>query len=157
MSSQTVIKDKMVSMQYSLTTAEGVVIRAADDEPIRYIHGQGMLFSKLEAALEGHGPGEIVHVKLLPDDAFGKRDVDLLHEIPVDELPPGERLEVGGQLVGKDEAGQDVPFRITDIRDGMVQLDGNNPLAGHTLVFEVELQDIRDATEAELAALRQPD
>ncbi|MEJ2644145.1 MAG: peptidylprolyl isomerase [Gammaproteobacteria bacterium] len=155
MSSQTVTKGKMVSMQYSLTTADGVVVRTAEEEPIRYIHGEGMLFPRLEAALEGNGPGDVVRVKLLPDDAFGKRDVDLVHEIPLGELPAGEHIEIGGQLVGKDEAGRDVPFRITEIRDDIVYLDGNNPLAGHTLIFEVELQDIRDATEAELEAARQ--
>ncbi|MEJ2685801.1 MAG: peptidylprolyl isomerase [Gammaproteobacteria bacterium] len=157
MSSQTVTKGKMVSMQYSLTTADGVVVRTAEEEPIRYVHGHGMLFPKLETALEGHRPGDVVRVKLLPDDAFGKRDVDLLHEVPLGELPPGEHIEVGAQLVGKDEQGRDVPFRVTDIRDGIVYLDGNNPLAGHTLIFEVELQDIRDATEAELEAARHSD
>lgn len=152
MTAQKVATGKMVSIQYSLTTPEGTLLRAANGEAISYIHGQGMLFPKLEAALEGHGRGDMVRVKLLPDDAFGKRDLDLLHEVPLDELPPGEQAEVGGQLVGRDETGREIAFRVTKIRDGVVHLDGNNPLAGQTLIFEVELQEIRDATESELAS-----
>lgn len=154
MTIQKVTAGKMVSMQYSLTTPQGTVLRAADGDAIQYIHGRGMIFPKLETALEGHGRGDMVHVKLLPDDAFGKRDLDLLHEIPLNELPPGEQVQVGRQLVGNDESGRELLFRVTEIRDGIVHLDGNNPLAGQTLIFEVELQEIRDATDVELAAAR---
>jgi FKBP-type peptidyl-prolyl cis-trans isomerase SlyD len=92
-----------------------------------------------------------VTVRLLPDDAFGKRDVELLHEVPVDEFPPGEDIRVGGKVTGHDENGEPLEFRVTDIRDGTAFLDGNHPLAGQTLVFEVEIQGIRDASGEELA------
>lgn len=143
-------KHQQVSMQYSLTTGGGAVIRAASEKPIRYVHGCGSLFPKLEAALEGHGVGDIVRARLLPDDAFGRRDTDLMQEVPVDALPPGEEIAVGKTLIGHDDAGNAVGFRITAIEDGLVKLDANHPLAGETLIFEIEIQDVRPASAVEI-------
>lgn len=143
-------KHQHVTMQYSLTTDKGAVIRAASEKPISYVHGCGSLFPKLEATLEGHGVGDIVRVRLLPDDAFGRRDTDLLQEVPEDALPPGEDIAVGRTLVGHDEAGNAVRFRVTAVEDGLVMLDANHPLAGETLIFEIEIQEIRPASAAEI-------
>lgn len=141
----------LVSLQYSLSTGSGARIRAASGKPpIQYVHGCGNLFPKLETALEGHGVGDIVHARLLPDDAFGRRDTELLHEVPIETLPPGEDLAVGNTLVGQDEQGQEIGFRITAIEDGVVKLDANHPLAGETLIFEVEIQGVRAATPEEI-------
>lgn len=140
-----------VSMQYSLSTDSGALIRAASGKPpVHYVHGCGNLFPKLESALEGHGVGDIVRVRLLPDDAFGRRDTELLHEVPIGALPPGENLAVGNSLVGQDEQGQTVSFRITAIEGGVIKLDANHPLAGETLIFEVEIQALREASAAEI-------
>ena len=68
------------------------MVRDAGEVPVTYLHGAGVLFPKLERALEQHVVGDIVTVRLLPDDAFGKRNVDLLCEVPLDEFPPGETI-----------------------------------------------------------------
>lgn len=91
---------------------------------------------------------------MLPEDAFGKRDVDLLHEVPLSELPPGEKAVPGGQLTGENENGEQVTLRIIEATDGIVKLDGNHPLAGQTLIFEVEIQGLEKATAAEISAWR---
>lgn len=151
MSTETTIgANKVITMQYSLTTAEGVVVREAGDKPVTYLHGAGMLFPRLERELESHRVGDIVTARLLPEDAFGKRNTDLLHSISLDELPPNETIEVGGQIVGHDEEGNEILFTITAIENGIVSLDGNHPLAGQSLLFEVEVQGIREATAEEL-------
>lgn len=142
--------NKVVTMQYSLTSTSGIVVREASGAPVSYLHGTGSLFSKLEHALENHGIGDIVTARLLPDDAFGKRDPELVQEVPLDAFPPGEKIEVGGQVVGAAEDGTEVTFSVTDIRNGIARLDGNHPLAGQSLVFEVEIQGIRDATDEEI-------
>ena len=144
-------KHKRVSIQYSLTTANGVPIRAAVGKAVHYVHGCGSLFPKLEAALEGHGVGEVLRVRLLPDDAFGRRSTDLLHEAPLADIPAGEEIAPGRTLVGQDEDGNAVNFRVTAIDDGIIKLDANHPLAGETLIFEVEIQSIQNATPAEIA------
>lgn len=137
-------------MQYSLTNADGVVVREASGAPVSYLHGAGVLFPKLESELESHVAGDIVTARLLPDDAFGKRDVDLVHQVPLEELPPGETVEVGGNITGQDEDGNEVTFAVTGIENGIVSLDGNHPFAGQSLVFEVEIQGIREATDEEI-------
>jgi FKBP-type peptidyl-prolyl cis-trans isomerase SlyD len=68
---QTVRRHKIVTMPYSLCNAAGIVMREADSAPVSYLHGVGGLFSRLERELESHAIGDIVTVRLLPDDAFG--------------------------------------------------------------------------------------
>jgi len=147
---ETVGRYKVVTMQYSLTNTDGVVVREASGTPVTYLHGAGLLFPKLENELESHSVGDIVTARLLPDDAFGKRNLDLVHQVPLDELPPGETIEVGGSIVGTDEDGNEITFTVTGIDKGIINLDGNHPFAGQSMVFEVEIQAIRDATEEEI-------
>lgn len=143
-------KHTKVTLQYSLTTANDAVIRPASSKAIQYVHGCGSMLPKLEAALEGHRSGDIVRVRLLPDDAFGRRNTDLLHEAPLSAIPPGEEIKVGGTLVGRDEHEQAVTFRITAIDGDRLTLDANHPLAGETLIFEIEVQDIHPANPQEI-------
>jgi FKBP-type peptidyl-prolyl cis-trans isomerase SlyD len=147
---QTVAPGKVITIQYSLTNADGVIVREAGGKPVVYLHGTGSLPARLERSLETHTTGDIVRTRLLPDDAFGKRDPDLVCEVPLSGFPEGELIETGGKVVGTDDAGAQVVFTVTGIRDGVAQLDGNHPLAGQTLVFEVEIQGIRDATTEEM-------
>lgn len=149
---QTVGEGKVVTIQYSLTNGDGVVVREATGRPVTYLHGHSALPARLERNLETHTIGDIIRARLLPEDAFGRRDPDLLCTVPVGEFPPGEQIHPGGQVVGTDEEGNQVLFTITGIQNGMAHLDGNHPLAGQTLVFEVEIQGIRDATTEELAS-----
>ncbi len=149
---QTVAARKRVTMQFSLTNADGVVIREAGGAPVSYVHGVGQLFPRLEEALAGHRVGDIVRVKLFPDDAFGERDLDRVIEVPRERIPPGETVEVGGSLIGTTSEGEKVRFTVTRADGERVALDGNHPLAGQTLIFEVEIQGIRDATEEDLLA-----
>ena len=147
---KTIGANKVITMQYSLTTTEGVVVREAGGKPVTYLHGAGVLFPRLERELESHRVGDIVTARLLPEDAFGKRNADLLHSISMDELPPDETIEIGGQIVGQDDEGTEITFVITAIEDNIVSLDGNHPLAGQSLLFEIEVQEIREATAEEI-------
>lgn len=147
---QHVTNGKVITIQYSLTNADGVTVREASARPVSYLHGTGALPRKLEQRLESHRIGDVVRARLLPEDAFGKRNIDLICDMPLDEFPPGESVLVGGQILGHDEEGREVLFHVIEVRDGIAHLDGNHPLAGQTLIFEVEIQGIRDATAEEL-------
>ena len=147
---ETITANKVITMQYSLTNTNGVVVREASGEPVNYLHGAGVLFPKLERELESHCVGDIVTARLLPEDAFGKRDVDLLHKVPLDELPPEDPVNVGSSITGTDEAGNEITFTVTTIEEGIASMDGNHPLAGQSLIFEVEIQAIRDASTEEI-------
>ena len=74
---QHITDGKVVTMQYALTNAQGVVVREASGTPVSYVHGAGILFARLEQALAGHAVGDIVTARLLPDDAFGKRNISI--------------------------------------------------------------------------------
>jgi len=132
---QTVGSNKVVTIQYTLTNTDGVVVREATGRPVNYLHGSGSLPSKLEQQLESHRIGDVVRARLLPDDAFGKRSIELIHEMPLSEFPAGETIKAGGQVLGLDENGREILFTVTEIRDSVAHLDGNHPLAGQTLVF----------------------
>jgi len=147
---QTIGPYKIVTLQYSLTNDDGVVVREAGGKPIQYLHGSGALPPRLESRLANCKVGDIVRARLLPEDAFGKRDTELLYKLPLTNFPQGEKIEVGGHVLGTDEEGNEVMFAVTEITDGIVHLDGNHPLAGQTLVFEIEIQAIRDATAEEI-------
>ena len=151
---QPITLNTVITMQYSLANDQGVVIREATSPPVKYLHGSGTLFPKLEQALDNHRTGDIITVRLLPDDAFGKRKVELLCQTPLQEFPPGESIKVGGSVVGLGENGEEVNFLVVDIRDGVAQLDGNHPLAGQSLVFEIEVQSVRKATAGEISSGR---
>jgi FKBP-type peptidyl-prolyl cis-trans isomerase SlyD len=148
---QHITRHKVITMQYSLTTARGIVMREATASAVKYLHGAGILFPKLEQALERHIVGDIVKVKLLPDDAFGRRDSELTCQFRMNEFPPGEIIEIGASIVGRDDEGEEISFTVTDISDGVARLDANHPLAGQTLVFEIEIQGIRDASGEEIS------
>jgi FKBP-type peptidyl-prolyl cis-trans isomerase SlyD len=151
---QPITLNTVITMQYSLANDQGVVIREATSPPVKYLHGSGTLFPKLEQALDNHRAGDIITVRLLPDDTFGKRKVELLCQTPLQEFPPGESIEVGGSVVGQGENGEEVNFLVVDIRDGVAHLDGNHPLAGQSLVFEIEVQSVRKATAEEISSGR---
>ena len=151
MGKQHITSNKVITIQYSLTNTQGVIVREAASAPVKYLHGAGILFPKLEQALENHVVGDIVTVKLLADDAFGKRNVELLCQVPMSEFPPGETVETGGSVVGTGEDGEEIRFNVIDIKEGVATLDGNHPLAGQSLIFEVEIQGVRDASDEEIS------
>jgi FKBP-type peptidyl-prolyl cis-trans isomerase SlyD len=151
---QPITINTVITMQYSLANNQGVVIRDANSPPVKYLHGSGTLFPKLEQALENHRAGDIFTVRLLPDDAFGKRKVELLCQVALREFPPGEHINVGGSVVGKNEDGEEIRFTVAEIRDNIAHLDGNHPLAGQSLVFEIEVQSVRKATAEEISSGR---
>ncbi|MHB8122654.1 MAG: FKBP-type peptidyl-prolyl cis-trans isomerase [Desulfuromonadaceae bacterium] len=149
-------KDKVVTLSYNLTDPDGNMLDKGN-EPIVYLHGgYGGVFTPIEAALEGKASGDLVTVKLQPNDAFGEYDFDLLLVEPVENLP--QPLTVGMMIEGDTEEGMEegaVFYTVTEIAEGKAVLDGNHPLSGMALVFIGTVTAIRPATSAEIAA-REP-
>jgi len=149
-------KNKVVTLSYNLTDPDGNMLDKGN-EPIVYLHGDyGGVFTPIEAALEGKASGDLVTVKLQPNDAFGEYDFDLLLVEPVENLP--QPLKVGMMIEGDSEEGMEegaVFYTVTEIAEGKAVLDGNHPLSGMALVFIGTVTAIRPATSAEIAA-REP-
>lgn len=147
-----IAKDTVVSLHYTLSDADGNQIDKSR-QPMVYLHGgYGNTLPKIEAALEGQDTGFTTTVAVEPADAFGHYDEELVKVEPRNRLP--EQLEVGMQFEGMVEAGDDaqrVVFTLTEFDDEQVTLDGNHPLAGLSLRFDLNVTDVRAATTEEIS------
>jgi FKBP-type peptidyl-prolyl cis-trans isomerase SlyD len=139
----------LVSLDITMYDAQGNLLEHSD-EPLVYLHGHDDVFPRVEAALAGKEAGERVALQLEPEEAFGDYDPALVLLMPLENL--GDGVEVGMRVEG--DGGQGTPgriFTITDIAEGMAVLDGNHPLAGFALRFDITVVDVRGASPDELA------
>jgi len=146
-----VVKNSVVTLDYSVTDPDGVLVDAGE-EPLVYLHGgYDDIFPMIEEAVHGKKVGESVIVKMQPDDAFGEYDAELIQIEPRKGFP--KELQIGMQFEGVPEGGDDddiLIYRVTDIADDKVVLDGNHPLAGMALVFTCTVTGIRLASVDEI-------
>ncbi|MEW6444822.1 MAG: FKBP-type peptidyl-prolyl cis-trans isomerase [Pseudomonadota bacterium] len=146
----TICKDKVVFIHYTLRDDEGQVLDSnVGDEALPYLHGHGNLVAGLEKALEGRASGASFEVSVPPAEAYGERDPGGMIEVPRGSLSEDVELEVGNRVQAMGPEGR-MEFMIAGFDDDMVLLDGNHPLAGLTLHFEVEVGAIRDAHPDEI-------
>jgi len=150
-----IAKDTVVSLDVELADLWGNVLERSGD-PVRYLHGgYGDLLPAVEAALEDKLPGAQVELRLEPEDAYGDYDAALVRIEERARFP--ETLDVGMQFEGVpgDAApGEDADatiYRVTDIAEGKVVLDGNHPYAGVALKFTCKVREVRRATADEIA------
>lgn len=143
-------KHKAVAIEYTLTNDSGEVIDTSEgQDPLSYLHGAGNLISGLEQALEGKSAGDALQVTISPEDAYGQRIDELVQIVPRDRFEGADELEVGMRFHASSDHGETL-VTITDVSDDEVTVDGNHPLAGETLHFEVKIVDVRDASEEEV-------
>ena len=143
-----IAKDTVVSLQYKVADLQGRLLEQSK-EPLPYLHGgYDNTLPKIEAALDGQETGYQVTLELKPEDAFGVRDESLVRTIPKSEFPPG--VKVGGQLEGTTDAGDPHVFHVMKIKGDTVHLDGNHPLAGKDLRFQLRVVSVRPATAEEI-------
>ena len=147
-----VAKNTVVTLDYNVTDSDGELVDAGK-EPLVYLHGgHDDIFPKIEEAVQGKKVGETVKVKLQPEEAFGDYDEELIQIEPRNQFP--KELQVGMQFEGGPEGGDDddfIIYRVTDIADDKVVLDGNHPLAGMSLIFTCTVTAVRPASDEELA------
>ena len=144
----------LVSLDVTMYDAQGNLLERSD-EPLVYLHGHDDIFPRVEAALLGKEAGAQVALQLEPEDAFGDYDPALVVLMPLENL--GDGVEVGMRVEG--DGGQGTAgriFTITDIAEGMAVLDGNHPLAGYALRFDLHVRGVERASEDELAAAERP-
>jgi FKBP-type peptidyl-prolyl cis-trans isomerase SlyD len=147
----TIENEKVVTLHYHLTTAEGQVIESSrGSDPLTYLHGAGTLLASLEHALSGLDVGATKTVELAPAEAYGEHDATKIETLPRSAFARVPNLAVGMRLEGQDPNGQTFTVHVIDIREDTVVIDANHPLAGETLTFAIEVLAIRDATADEL-------
>lgn len=142
---------RVVAIDYTLKAEDGSTIDTSEgDEPLHYLHGSGQIVPGLESALAGRDVGEKVAVTVKPEEGYGPRRDDRVLTVPRSSLPEGPDPEVGMQLEAVGRRGEHVVLWVTEVKDETVTLDGNHPLAGQTLYFDVEVKEVREATSDEL-------
>jgi FKBP-type peptidyl-prolyl cis-trans isomerase SlyD len=145
-----IAQDAVVLIHYTLTDDAGNKLDASDGTPLAYLHGNGNLIPGLERELEGKSAGAKLSVKIAAADAYGEYDKTLLQRVPRRALKGVGNLQVGMQLHTQSAHGVRA-VTVTQIQGDMVTIDGNHPLAGQSLNFDVEIAEVRAATEEELA------
>ena len=144
-------QNKVVVMHYAVSDSEDTLIDSSyDHEPITLIHGNGYLIPGLEKALIGHEAKDTFEVEVAAIDAYGERFDELVQTVSKDLMQGIDDLQVGTQLRASTEEGEQTVI-VVDVTDDEITVDGNHPLAGLDLKFDVEILEVRDATEDELA------
>ncbi|WP_394193522.1 peptidylprolyl isomerase [Pseudoalteromonas atlantica] len=145
-----IAENKVVKMHYSVTDNDNNSIdNSFDGEPLVFIIGTGYLIPGLEDALQGKQAGDTLSVTVEPENGYGERHDELMQAVPK-SMFEGMEIEVGMQFRATTDDG-DQSVMIIDIQEDEVIVDGNNPLAGVTLKFDVEVLEVRDASADELA------
>jgi FKBP-type peptidyl-prolyl cis-trans isomerase SlyD len=142
-------KDKVISFHYTLKNAAGEQMETSrENDPMIYLHGANNIIVGLEKAMEGHSVGDEFVVNIEPEEGYGVRNEKNVQRVPLKRLKGVGKISVGQVLNLQTNKGQ---VQVTVLKVGRfnVDVDGNHPLAGVPLTFEVEVMDIRDATEEE--------
>lgn len=141
---------KVVTFHYKLTNDAGDEIESSrGDEPLAYLHGAQNIVPGLETALEGKEPGDSLEVEVEPAQGYGEKTGQMMN-IPRDSFPeemtPQPGMGFPAQISDEDMA----MLWVVNVGADQVQVTMDHPLAGETLHFDVEIVDVRDATEDEL-------
>jgi FKBP-type peptidyl-prolyl cis-trans isomerase SlyD len=140
----------VVSLTYTLRDDDGLIIDTNEGcDPLVYLHGYDNLISGLEQAVEGMSAGETSTVVVEPADAYGEFNQEAVFDIPRGEFPEGMPLEPGLQLTAETPSGE-VYMVVVEVGEDSVTVDANHPLAGKRLHFDIEVVDVRPASNEEL-------
>ncbi len=142
--------NKVAVITYTLTDNSGTVIdQATAQEPFAFIHGIGNIIPGLERALEGKTAGDSLTVAVEPADGYGERD-DALTQVLAKAMFEGvDEITPGMQFHAQTPNGMSI-VTVTAVEEDQVTIDGNHPLAGVALNFNVSVLEVRDATEDEI-------
>lgn len=146
-----IAQDAVVCIHYTLTNDQGETLdSSAGGEPLAYLHGNGNLIPGLENALTGKQAGDKLTVKVAPADGYGEYDKELVQRVPRRSFRGIPDVRVGMQFQVQSDGGART-VTVTHIAGDMVTVDGNHALAGQNLNFDIEITEVRAATEEELA------
>lgn len=142
--------DVVVGISYRLTVSDGTEVDSTGDgAPLEYLHGHNNIIPGLEKALDGHSVGDEIDMEFEPKEAYGEREDDRVIEVTREQL--GFDPEVGTVVRAQLPDGREQHLMIAEIDGDKVTLDGNHPLAGEKLRFEVVVASLREASADEIA------
>lgn len=141
---------KVVTFHYTLKDTGGKVLESSHGaDPLSYLEGVGQIIPGLENALQGSKKGDKKTVHVPAAQAYGEYDKNLVVQVPRAQIPKKD-VQVGDQFHA-DSGGHTQVVVVTEVTDQFVKVDGNHPLSGQDLNFDVEVTDVREATKEEMA------
>lgn len=147
----TISEEQVVSIHYTLTDDSGETLdTSAGRDPLQYVHGAQNIIPGLESALEGKAVGDNFEVTLQPSEAYGEFDEELVQQVPLAAFEGVEQIEPGMQFEARSPEGATQVVIVQEVTDDGVVVNGNHPLAGQVLHFDVTVEEVRDATEEEV-------
>lgn len=142
--------DCVVRIAYRISDVDGHLMEErTPDHAYEYLHGRAQIVGPVERALEGKTPGFQAEISITPRDGYGEYDPALVTEVSRDLLPTDIEIAVGMKFSTQTASGVSLTVRVIEIEDDIVTLDGNHPLAGLELIFDVKVLSVRAATELE--------
>ena len=145
------IEDKrVVTLAYILKDNDDNIIDQSDDGSFCYLHGASNIIPGLESALTGKISGDKLSVSIPPEEAYGVREDEKIQNVPREMFPPEQEIEPGMQFHAQSPDGNTLVVTIAKVEEESVTVDGNHPLAGVHLNFDVRIMDVREATSEEL-------
>jgi FKBP-type peptidyl-prolyl cis-trans isomerase SlyD len=144
------VENQVVSMFYELKDVNGNLLDSnMDSAPLLFIVGKNQIITGLEREIINMNQGDASHVAIKAVDAYGEYDENAVQIVPIEQFA-GLELTNGMTLYGQGEDGNTVQVIVKEFNDKDVTIDFNHPLAGKDLYFDIEIAEIRDATEDEL-------
>lgn len=142
--------NKVVTIDYVLTDDDGAVIDRSENGSFSYLHGARNIIPGLENALAGKTAGDSVSVTVQPEEGYGVRDEAMQQVISRDMFGAEQEIQPGMQFHAQSPQGETMVITVKQVNGDDITVDGNHPLAGVNLNFNVSVVDIRDATKEEL-------
>jgi len=132
-----------VKVHYQGRLTDSTVFDSSEGrEPLEFEVGAGQVIKGFEDGVLGMEVGQKRTIEIPVEEAYGEADPQMLMEFPIDRLPKDLKPEVGMQLTMRDNAGNPIPVVVAEVKDDAIIIDGNHPLAGEDLVFDLELVEI---------------
>jgi FKBP-type peptidyl-prolyl cis-trans isomerase 2 len=140
-------KGDTVKVHYHGKLTDGTTFdSSAGRDPLEFEVGAGMMIKGFDDGIVDMIVGEKKTISISPEDAYGPSDPDNIIEFPISNFPEDMKPAIGMQLNMRDNTGNTFPVVISEVREEIVLLDANHPLAGKELIFDIELVDIKGAS-----------
>ncbi|MEP3349094.1 MAG: peptidylprolyl isomerase [Marinomonas sp.] len=145
-----ITENTVVSMHYTLTDEQGQELDSSvGQDPLVFLSGAQNIIDGLDKALQGKAAGEKLAVSVAPEDGYGAVHQELIQKVPAENFQGVDDIQVGMQFMAQTPGGEQ-PVTVIGVEEDGIMLDGNHPLAGKTLNFDVEIVDVREASTEEL-------
>jgi len=141
----------VASFHYTLTDDAGTVIDSSEGrEPLAYLHGAGNIVPGLEKAMTGRSAGDQFKVTVAPEEGYGLRNEQLIQSVPREAFQGVDNIEPGMRFQAQTQNGP-INVEVKEVAEATVTIDGNYPLAGQALHFDVTIADVREASDEEMS------